>query len=29
MKLRNYKTQPYWSLHTYYGKCLCKSTEHI
>jgi hypothetical protein len=20
-KLRNYKKQPYWALHTYYGKC--------
>jgi len=20
-KLRNYKTQPYWALHKYYGKC--------
>jgi uncharacterized alpha/beta hydrolase family protein len=21
MKLRNYRKQPYWALHTYFGKC--------
>ena len=20
-KLRNYRKQPYWALHTYFGKC--------
>ena len=28
-KSRKYKKQPYWTLHTYCGKCSCKSTEHI
>jgi hypothetical protein len=23
------KKEPYWALHTYCGKCLCKSTKHI
>jgi hypothetical protein len=26
MKLRNYRKLPYWALHTYFGKCWCKST---
>ena len=24
-----YKTQQYWALHTYYGRCYCKNTKHI
>jgi hypothetical protein len=24
--VRNYRKLPYWTLHTYFGKCLCKST---
>ena len=23
------KKQPYWTLHTYCGKCQCNSTKHI
>jgi len=26
MKTRNPRKQPYWALHTYFGKYLCKST---
>jgi hypothetical protein len=26
MKLGNYRKQPYWALHTYFGKCQRKST---
>jgi len=26
MKSRNYRKHPYWALHTYCGKYLCKST---
>jgi len=26
MKLRNSTKQPYWALHTHFGKYLCKST---
>jgi hypothetical protein len=26
MKLRNYRKQPYWALHTYFGQCQLKST---
>ena len=26
MKSRNYRKQPYWELHTYFGKYLCKGT---
>jgi len=29
MKLRNYKKQPYWALHTYCGKYEHKSMKHI
>jgi hypothetical protein len=25
---RNYRKQPYWALHTYFGKCCCKNTKH-
>jgi hypothetical protein len=25
MKLRNYRKLPHWALHTYCGKCRCKS----
>jgi len=28
-KLSNYEKQPYWALHTNYGKCYCNSTKHI
>jgi len=27
MTLRNYRKQPYWALHTYFGKCLHKRTK--
>ena len=26
MKSRNYRKQPYWALHTHFGKYYCKST---
>jgi hypothetical protein len=26
-KSENYRKQPYWALHTYFGKCLHKSKE--
>jgi hypothetical protein len=26
LKSRSYRKQPYWALHTYSGKYLCKST---
>jgi hypothetical protein len=26
MKLRNYRKLLYWALHTYFGKCCCRST---
>ena len=26
MKSRNYRKQPYWALHTYFGKYYCKNT---
>ena len=28
-EIKGLQKQPYWALHTYYGKCKCKSTKHI
>ena len=26
---RNHRKQPHWALHTYFGKCSCKSAERL